>query len=444
MPVQAESPHKAPRRSRRPPRKSSAPVTSQVYFSQDADLSTEPESDKQSYQPTRILRRGDPADSLGIPSTIDSETPCPQTPPRPKSMYEGPASGQPNYNNSGSEKPQSKKKTPKAQGRKQSGTAAPLPSTNAAGVAAGRRVSGTPNRTNETPAKAYAGPTFHASPAASALPMPKFFSKSVPNVNKTKSLKTMMEHETPEASSGSDNSPSLEKVHLTLNPTIRDDSPLDIFFRADREAKSRIGSAPNLSSDTRTQASKLDTPSTTQTRPPNHARHSSVGVFPLEMDGAPPEHPSQPATTNSGLCDSNEMKMEEQRKAQTIALKKLLYSPRVQTPQEGVTSQRPPSSKLRKEISMGLSPDGTETPELPASPTSSRPRNIATIPGNVHQMSQDVHASSYQQNTPSPKVPHQGHQPSYANDRSNVRAMENDLRRILKLDVLESDGVAGH
>lgn len=37
----------------------------------------------------------------------------------------------------------------------------------------------TPSRSSATPSQAYAGPLFHASPAASALPIPKWFSKTV-------------------------------------------------------------------------------------------------------------------------------------------------------------------------------------------------------------------------------------------------------------------------
>lgn len=97
----------------------------------------------------------------------------------------------------------------------------------------------TPNRTNETPIRAYAGPTFHASPAASSLPMPKYFSKSVPNVDKTSSLKTMMEQEAPDTTSGSEESPSQEISQPAHDHRAREESPLDIFFRADREAKAK-------------------------------------------------------------------------------------------------------------------------------------------------------------------------------------------------------------
>lgn len=77
-----------------------------------------------------------------------------------------------------------------------------------------------PKLSSTPPSKAYAGPTFHTSPAPSALPMPKFFSKSVPAGT---SLQTMMESDargaTTPASAGWEQS----------------QSHLEILFRAARE-----------------------------------------------------------------------------------------------------------------------------------------------------------------------------------------------------------------
>lgn len=80
--------------------------------------------------------------------------------------------------------------------------------------------SGPPKLSSTPPSKAYAGPTFHTSPAPSALPTPKFFSKSVPAGT---SLQTMMESDvrdtTTPASAGREQS----------------QSHLEILFRAARE-----------------------------------------------------------------------------------------------------------------------------------------------------------------------------------------------------------------
>jgi len=129
-----------------------------------------------------------------------------------------------------------------------------------------------------TPVKeqAYAGPTFQASPAPSSLPVPKFFSRSVPNVAAQKqSLEARMAGEnTPEAERSS---PEAEVVA----PPPRDAnlSPLDVFFRADQAERkqSRGGSvqSPEM-------VAKRAVPAT---EPRNAFQHTGKSVFLRELDG---------------------------------------------------------------------------------------------------------------------------------------------------------------
>ncbi|KAI9756986.1 MAG: Cell wall assembly regulator [Chaenotheca gracillima] len=135
------------------------------------------------------------------------------------------------------------------------------------------------------PKAAYAGATFHASPAPSSLPIPTFFSKSVPD------LPTVSAQDSSETSDGS---PVRPTTSATGDKAQREESPLDIFFRADREEKAReqlrstsgtnITSPPNPTP--RTPHSGEDSPSAKSYR--NHSRHptdSSISdIFPLEMD----------------------------------------------------------------------------------------------------------------------------------------------------------------
>ncbi len=457
MPSQAETPQKPPRRSRRPPRKSTGPIPSQVSSSQDGELSPQTEPDRQINQPTRILRRGDPDTTLDIGPVSDLSTSAPRTPPRPKSMYDGsPNQQQPHHDEFTPEITPKMTKRFTTQGRKQSGPVSPMPALNDTPASAPRRGSATPNRANETPVKAYAGPTFHASPAASSLPMPKFFSKSVPNVDKTKSLKSMMDQDPPDSSSGSEESPSLENIKPLSKPKMGEESPLDIFFRADRQAKDRTGSAPDVRSGMRSQATPFESPFNPQNTPRHHSRQSSAGVmFTLEMDGTSPERSSRATSLENPTTISNQDSplkaepsvmsqddREEQRRAQTIALKKLLYSPRPQISHDGSAGQRPPSSKLRKQISMPTSPENTTTPELPATPTPSRTQNTSKPPVNGHKSTQNGRPFTFDPSSP-PAKPIQGKSTAFMHDAMSTRTIENDLRRILKLDVL-GDGVAGH
>jgi hypothetical protein len=98
----------------------------------------------------------------------------------------------------------------------------------------------------QTPVKstAYAGPTFHASPAASALPLPRFFSKSVPADTAPQGMQARLEQEK-EISDKSESPEQEEVVPAKVYPPQAlgaevprpSDSPLDLFFKADRAEK---------------------------------------------------------------------------------------------------------------------------------------------------------------------------------------------------------------
>ncbi|KAF1957248.1 hypothetical protein CC80DRAFT_592551 [Byssothecium circinans] len=136
-----------------------------------------------------------------------------------------------------------------------------------------------PAHTTSTPAKAqaaYAGPTFHASPAPSALPIPKFLSKSVP-------AKTRVGPPTPppdeEGSDSASPTPSPSRAPV-LASSRHQDSPLDMLFKADREERARNSPAlPLLSSPSQPPGNCR----------PHHAKHESYGSlntpFPFELDG---------------------------------------------------------------------------------------------------------------------------------------------------------------
>ena len=139
---------------------------------------------------------------------------------------------------------------------------------------------------------AYAGPTFHASPAPSALPIPSFYSKSVPESPGVKGLKTLKDN------SSSGESPTPPAAAPSNNQFQREESPLDVFFKADREEKARARSASSTHAAATT-AGPFQPPSgsprTSQTPPAtnsqNRARQSQAnrvsasGMFAMELDG---------------------------------------------------------------------------------------------------------------------------------------------------------------
>ena len=116
--------------------------------------------------------------------------------------------------------------------------------------------------------QAYAGPTFQASPAPSSLPVPKFFSRSVPNVAAHQSLEARMagdkaEHSSPESDTA------------TPPPRATQQSPLDIFFNADRAEREKRMLSPETAAR----------PPPPATEPRNPFQQSGKGIFLRELDG---------------------------------------------------------------------------------------------------------------------------------------------------------------
>ena len=162
-----------------------------------------------------------------------------------------------------------------------------------------------PMAQNSTPAKsqaAYAGPTFHASPAPSALPMPKFFSKSVPGTTYQSSLQSRLDSE-----SDSTSSPLSPPPVINAEAPGHEESPLDIFFKADREEKAKRSSGlftPNTNEQLNHSTSNIETSgkdSSGSEHRLHHSRHNShgsgKGLFTMELDGSGIS-PYVPATTS--------------------------------------------------------------------------------------------------------------------------------------------------
>lgn len=128
-----------------------------------------------------------------------------------------------------------------------------------------------------TPAKnqgAYAGPTFHASPAPSALPIPKFLSRSVPAKIQSGPPTPPMEESSDSAGSPSP-SPSPSRAPIPV-PARHQDSPLDMLFRADKAERARNVTSSPVSI------------SVSNARPEHHKQNSYGSlnaVFPIELDG---------------------------------------------------------------------------------------------------------------------------------------------------------------
>ncbi|KAJ2984221.1 hypothetical protein NQ176_g115 [Zarea fungicola] len=246
------------------------------------------------------------------------------------------------------------------------------------------------------PAAAFAGATFHASPAPSALPMPSFHSKP--------------SNETPGRNNYPVNdarySPSTDNESAALYSSSApraNESPLDFMFRAHRQEKERQFASPRFENDDssffRRRLDNSRQTSTPQTAPPS-LRYNTGGIDRTELDGTPafeigpafstPYHeriqaarvsrssaPSLPSTTQ----DHSTARSDSSTDDATAALKKFLFG-------GGKQGIKPPLA------SAAAAP--------PAAETSHQPAGLAN-------------SASYGRG-------------------DNIQAMENDLRRILKLD----------
>lgn len=148
-------------------------------------------------------------------------------------------------------------------------------------------------------APAFAGATFHASPAPSSLPIPSFLSKA---------LDSPVVHETDRASRepsppATDSEAPTPQQRFVPREIARQESPLDIFFRADRAEKERArraSSANILGPGTIPFSPPAQTPSPAEpktlpggglfgagNRRPGFQRNPSSGIPASELDGIP-------------------------------------------------------------------------------------------------------------------------------------------------------------
>ncbi|KAJ5855690.1 uncharacterized protein N7529_009634 [Penicillium soppii] len=176
---------------------------------------------------------------------------------------------------------------------------------------------------------AYAGPTFHASPAPSSLPMPKFLPKSAPDADLVPPLET--DSDSADLSpSEQETTPSRRRSRISnVNQEPQPTTALDFMFQAAKKAKER-------NSTSSTDVSRIRSP---QTEPV--ARHNSGGMGTVDMDNSrySPIGPSfatsyqdrMAALRPSSVPQSTEIS-DAERKAKTEQLKDLLLNPRPQKP----------------------------------------------------------------------------------------------------------------
>ena len=248
---------------------------------------------------------------------------------------------------------------------------------------------------------AFAGATFHASPAPSALPMPSFFSKTAGTSPGSRDPQGTIQQPSPPVTDADIRTPQRHSVGAKSS-----DSPLDFMFRAHREEQQRQNQRQNPASDynptspidSHFRAGSFPKASTVpQPRPVPNRRPSTGGIDDDEL-GANYDEPMGPAfstpyhdrimaarsiQSRPSLGSNNDQQQQGSHLVEdpTEALKKALFKDYNQSP-----SAPSPHAPLSR-------------PSLSESPSATR----------GYERSRDTHQGN------------------------NFQAMENDLRRILKL-----------
>lgn len=247
------------------------------------------------------------------------------------------------------------------------------------------------------PAAAFAGATFHASPAPSALPIPSFLSKSSsesPSGNPAR-----LANDSRYSPPTTDNESAAPYSSSAPRAT---ESPLDFMFRAHRQEKQRqVGSplydsqaSPSLFSGRPESSPQAAVP---QTAPPS-MRYNASGIDRAELDGTP-SHEIGPAFSTPYH--------ERIRAARASRGDAPATSSLSDNPTSMASSSTDDATAALKKFLFGGGQQPTTSP-LSSAPSAQAP------------------TESYQQPA--------GQADSSGYGRGNIQAMENDLRRILKLD----------
>lgn len=295
-----------------------------------------------------------------------------------------------------------------------------------------------------TPGRVYAGPTFHHSPAPASLPVPKFFSKSVP-APRAPGLQAMLEESSED---------------LQTSPP---ENHLERLFRADREQRAmrKVRGEDNSDNESSSDSSNRDVFSMEPISParqifktpqsaarPNANRSATEPVFSMDLDNSP-KPPSPPRT--APLRENG-----EQEKSAAL-LQFLLQSPvsmdKFNPKPYSAASPSPPSrvptsfragSPLNQKSNnvnvnrspapqrrLNYTPNNNEAPQTP-------PKMFTRIPYNSQPRTQ-VSNNSHMPTRQLPRIlfdTKKEAEPSpYVKD---IADMENNLRRMLKIDAHES------
>ncbi|KAJ3571601.1 hypothetical protein NPX13_g5316 [Xylaria arbuscula] len=311
---------------------------------------------------------------------------------------------------------------------------------------------------NALPVNIFAGSTFHASPAPSALPLPSFLGLSNEDSPATKDMTPESAHDTTPPTSESDEGSPIDEL-----PCRHSDSPLEFFFRADRAEKAeraRVRRASSANTDTgglTFNTLMQDSPRKECNTLPKTIAHNSfrrsgiaerdstTGIPPSELDGNT-RLPVGPAfstpyserirAARSSSAQTTPSSYRNVDSASSEALKRYLWTgqltqpelqgrPASSSPSVGSSQSQSTNHTIQQPIQPHYRPTGHQhqgtypSPDrfFPSHQNLSRETSISYAPRAQSPSTTRVHAES---------SPHSDH----------VLALEGSLRRMLKLDAL--------
>ncbi|KAL8419993.1 hypothetical protein RB594_002953 [Gaeumannomyces avenae] len=264
---------------------------------------------------------------------------------------------------------------------------------------------------------AFAGATFHASPAPSSLPIPSFMAKAMPDSpGAAGSRRPASQEPSPPPTDSEMPTPAPKSNAVGPSPK---ESPLDIFFRADRAEKeqARRSSSTNVPapifghfsppsqplSPLRAGPSAAKDRSFQQGRP-QVQRNTSIGSSPVDAGGSP----------TSGMGPAFSTPYYERIKAARSTDKQSRGAPEITPKQQQSVVDR--SEALKNFLFAGQK---QPSPAMTSSTAGASLLPAGARPPRSH--TQNMYGAPYLHDT---------------NDRrsANLRAFEDDLRRMLKLD----------
>ncbi|KEY67314.1 hypothetical protein S7711_04566 [Stachybotrys chartarum IBT 7711] len=266
-------------------------------------------------------------------------------------------------------------------------------------------------------AAAFAGATFHASPAPSALPIPSFLARPSSDSPLARDAGGILQEPSPPATDTEVPTP-----HRPNSDPRRHESPLEFMFRAHREEKDRqqhAASSPGQKSRVADPASPFmrspfETKSPSKPWTPADQSYLSAGQqqnhpHPVELDGTP----------GRALGPAFSTPYQERIKAaQASSYGQRTSNTTPPTQDQQNHASEDPTEALKKFLFSGNGGFGTNSAQSSAPPPS-RSSDIQSSPSTKRLQSQS--------------------QPRH----NNIQAMENDLRRILKLDLTTEATPAG-